>query len=140
MCAHCGYTEDLINLNRICRKTHGILHTLRHLQQQQQQTENNQIGSVEPYMASPLMETLSQLVDQRNQLELLIDFYQRVRQRHTIVDSTCHAKKKGLFIYRLSRTYMRRWTMISVTLDSVSPLSSNASTISSFLSKNCRQR
>ncbi|KAL7320746.1 E3 ubiquitin-protein ligase BRE1A [Mucor circinelloides] len=70
--------EDYLNYRKLklqIEKTHGILHTLRHLQQQQQ-TENNQMD-VEPYMASPLMETLTQLIHQRNQLELLTDFYQR---------------------------------------------------------------
>ncbi|CAO0790256.1 unnamed protein product [Mucor circinelloides] len=70
--------EDYLNYRKLklqIEKTHGILHTLRHLQQQQQ-TENNQMD-VGPYMASPLMETLTQLIHQRNQLELLIDFYQR---------------------------------------------------------------
>lgn len=71
-----GHTKDLINLNRICRKTHGILLTLRHLQQEQQ-TENSQMD-VGPYLASPLMEMLNQLVHERRRLELLIDFYQRV--------------------------------------------------------------
>lgn len=76
--------QDYLNYRQLklqIEKTHGILHTLRHLQQQQeqqqqQQTENNQMD-VGPYMASPLMETLNQLVDERNQLELLVDFYQR---------------------------------------------------------------
>lgn len=36
---------------------------------------------VGPYMASPLLEKLTQLIHQRNQLELLIDFYQRVGYR-----------------------------------------------------------
>ncbi|CAO3650400.1 unnamed protein product [Mucor fragilis] len=57
-------------------KTHGILLTLRHLQQEQQ-TENSQMD-VGPYLASPLMEMLNQLVHERRRLELLIDFYQRV--------------------------------------------------------------
>ncbi|CAO3650397.1 unnamed protein product [Mucor fragilis] len=56
-------------------KTHGILLTLRHLQQEQQ-TENSQMD-VGPYLASPLMEMLNQLVHERRRLELLIDFYQR---------------------------------------------------------------
>ncbi|GAN07610.1 hypothetical protein MAM1_0168c07110 [Mucor ambiguus] len=74
--------QDYLNYRQLklqIEKTHGILHTLRHLQQQhlqQQKTEDNQMN-VGPYMASPLIETLKQLMEERNRLELMADFYQR---------------------------------------------------------------
>ncbi|KAG2210833.1 hypothetical protein INT46_000331 [Mucor plumbeus] len=64
--------EEYLNYRKLklqIEKTHGILHALR-------QQKNDQ-PDIQSFMKLPMMNILNQLIQQRHQFELLIDFYEK---------------------------------------------------------------